>query len=641
MLRVMDERGAGAPWHELEGVPAGREVVPGLLRGLLIPGLQRSSWAKLEELLGWQTDDPLFTEVAGRLFELLPRLDTRRRARVLGFLAQKAHLVCERPAGVHRRTFLAFTGAGHRVLPMVPDRSAEVRTRAAWLLRELRGQDPAVLGALRKQAAEEPDPTALVAQLLAVGRLSGSEDPGETTGWVRPWLDHRDAHVRLAAAWAVLLVAAPDGAEGTGRRLAEIFAEIGNGRLPDVPWGYYRFTPIEQCARPLSAHPLEAAALVDGLSRHRNADLREEAVTVAGMQLRYWRHPSAHLWETVAAGLEDEAGVATEALEVFARGGTAAAPYADRLARFAKRSGLDRFGSRPDPECPSTDYAVQALVGIGDDRARAWYRGRFGSFYLSVDSLPERWAPDLLPAFRKRLSSASEAGSVSEVLEILARWGPSAAPAVPELTRLLDTPLARPAAEALGRIGPAASAAADALAALARSESLPWGGGYPPRPWQGAQTAAWAHWRVTGDPELALRVCGSAAQAGPGRPVLRYLADLGPLAAPYADAVGALLGSYGEWTRVGAAEAWWRITGDADTAVATLLPELRPLDDHLVDPLVLQTVRALGAIGRPSAVALPVLHAVIASERRYGADIRRDEELCGVTREALDRIEGP
>ncbi|MFI1279478.1 hypothetical protein ACH4U5_01725 [Streptomyces sp. NPDC020858] len=157
-----------------------------------------------------------------------------------------------------------------------------------------------------------------------------------------------------------------------------------------------------------------------------------------------------------------------------------------------------------------------------------------------------------------------------------------------------------------------------------------------PRPW-----AAWAHWRITGDPETALRVCGAAARAGLGRPVLRYLADLGPLAAPYADAVRPLLTCPGEWSRVGAAEAWWRITGDAAPAVEALLPELAPPAGHRVTPLVLRTVRALGAIGRPAAAALPVLQAVMSSRRRHGGDILRDEELFRVARKALSCIVQP
>lgn len=93
----------------------------------------------------------------------------------------------------------------------------------------------------------------------------------------------------------------------------------------------------------------------------------------------------------------------------------------------------------------------------------------------------------------------------------------------------------------------------------------------------------------------------------------------------------------GEWSRVGAAEAWWRITGDAAPAVAALLAELAPLAGHPTTPLVLRTVRILGAIGGPAAAALPALHEVTTSPRRYG-DIRVDEELHRAARQALTAI---
>lgn len=629
----MDERGAVEPWRELEGVPeAQAKVAVGLLRGLAVPGLRRSSWAKLEELLGWRSDEPLFIEVTKRLFELAPLLDARRRALVLAFLAPRAYHICRSSIGVHRRAYLAFTAGGQHVLPLVSDRSADVRTHAAWLLRTLRFEDPAAREALRRQAAAERDPMALASQLLAVAALSGSGDRAATVEWLRPRLVHRHTRVRLAAARGVLLLADPGGAEGTGRIVARAFAKIGTGSLPHAPWWPDGYPPMKRYTDRLAAHPGEAEALVEGLARRRNPSLREEAVTAAGKHLRYWRRPSAHLWETVAAGLDDERGVAGAAAAVLARSGTGAAPYADRLVRALGHAD-------------STGYAaLRALVHLEDRRALSPYLAHFGGSFPEVAALPVRWAPDLLPAFRKRLTEGPEARSVDQVLRALAQWGPASAPAVPELTALLDGPLARPAAEALGRIGPAASAAAEALARLSRRETTPWGGEreHPPRPWQGVQTAAWAYWRVTGDPEPALRIIGAAAQAGPGRAVLRYLADLGPLAAPYSGAALALLGCrHGEWTRVGAARAWWRITGDPAPAVEALLPELAPLAEHRVTELTLLTVRTLGDIGRPAAAALPALRAVLASERRYGPDILRDEELCRAAREALARIGGP
>ncbi|MFI5980018.1 hypothetical protein ACIBEA_03970 [Streptomyces sp. NPDC051555] len=635
----MNGRGAGVPWHVMEGVPAGRAEVPRLLRGLVIVGRRGKAWHRLEERLGWSTDEPLFAHAASRLFELLPDLDDRRLVRVLDFLARRGHGACRSSAGVHYMTFTVFANGGRHVLALVAHRSAEVRAGAAHVLRTIRCEDPAALGALRRQAAVEADPTALASQLLAVGVLSTLSPPSAgaaaaTAGaWLRPWLEHHQPLVRLAAAHSTLApgavgaVGAPGGAPGTGHAVARSLIAIGTGPLPEVPWWPTGYGPAERFARLLAPYPPQAAALVHALARQPDSELRGAAVMAAGARLRYWRDPAPELWEAVAAAL-DEPEVATVALDVFLRGGGAAAPYADRLVRYVERNWLR--GTRTH----SVDTAIRALVALGDDRALPWYADVQGNRFLEVDSVPDRWAPRLLPVMRRQLAAGSPARDVPEILRTVARWGPAAAAAVPELTGLLNTGLARPATEALGRIGPAAAGAAGMLAALATTTHTPWAGPL----WRGAQSAAWAHWRVTGDPEPALRVCGAAVRVGPGRPVLRYLADLGPLATAYADAVRPLMACPGEWSRVGAAEAWWRITGDATRAVEVLLPELAPLAEHAVTPLVLRTVAALGAIGRPASAALPALLAVTSSPRRYGGDAPHDEELTRAARTALTGI---
>ncbi|MDK9497225.1 hypothetical protein QEZ40_001881 [Streptomyces katrae] len=631
----MGERGAGpVAWDVLEGVPAGTEEIPGLLHGLVTVGQRRSSWRRLEAKLGWQCDTPLFAQAAAHLFVLLPRLDRRRLAQVLDFLARRGHHACLSPVGVHRRTYEVFTGAWPHVLPLVAHEAAGVRTGAAWVLRSIRCSQTAVLDALRQRAAVEDDPTALVSQLLAVGELSGDRE------WLLPWLDHGHPLVGLAAARGVL--ASPGTGTGTGgdtgtaegaagRAVARGLAAAGGQRLPDVPWWPLGFEAVQRFAELSAPHPDASAALFEAAAGHRSADLRRAAVVAAGARLRYWRDPAPELWAAVAAGLDDEPDVASASVEALAEGGAAAAPCADPLVRHVERAG-------DAAHAVATGQALRALVGMGDDRAADWYAARLGSHWLDVAPLPARWAPRLLPVFRRRLADPGrESQAVPRILRTLAEWGPAAAPAVPELVGLLATRGARAAAEALGAIGPAAAPrrAGGPLAALVTA-----GPGPGRHAWHGgAQTAAWAYWRVTGDPEPALRVCGAAVRAGLGQPVLRYLADLGPLAAPHADAVRPLLTCPGEWSRTGAAEAWWRITGDATPAVSALLPELAPLARHSVTPLVLRTVRVLGAIGGPAAAALPVLHEVASSPRRYGG-IPMDEELLGAVREALTAIEG-
>jgi hypothetical protein len=85
--------------------------------------------------------------------------------------------------------------------------------------------------------------------------------------------------------------------------------------------------------------------------------------------------------------------------------------------------------------------------------------------------------------------------------------------------------------------------------------------------------AAWAHWRVTGDPAPAL-----AALASTSAPEeLHRLGDLGPLAAGEAGRLHRLSRSKDDWVRVEAAYAHYRVTGDPGIAVALLTDVARPL----------------------------------------------------------------
>ncbi|MFG1805723.1 hypothetical protein [Streptomyces sp. NPDC049040] len=631
----MDEGEAAVHWHVLEGVPAGQEQVPRLLSGMRSPESVSTSWARLVKRLHWSTGDPLFPPIAAGLLEVLPDLDRSYRRHVLDFLAWRTHRARTDPRPADRQALASLVAGRSHVVPLLADADAGVRVRAAWFLGETASGDAEVRDALRNQAEAEADRTALVSQLIALGRLSESGAVVEES-WFLRWSGHPEALVRAGAVWAVAPMASPAGAAGLGLSAGEAFAETGVEALSDVPAWPRRHEVVSKTAERLREHPREAVALAAALSGHQKEGLRRDALAAVATQLRYWRRPSAELWEMVVAGLDDGNWVAAGALDILADGGSAVAPYADRLVDF-----VERHPSLPDVWASNAKRAIQALVGADDDRALPWYRESFGDHDLKPGLPPARWAPELLPAFRGRLGEGPDARGVPEVLRILVAWGPRAAEAVPEVVALLDTPQARPAAEALGRIGPAAGAAAEVLAALARGSRRPprqyIGACTGPR-WHGSQTAAWAHWRLTGDPQTALDVIGAAVRAGFGHPVLSHLADLGPLAARHADDIRPLLDAPGEWTRVGAAEAWWRVTGDAATAVGVLLPALRPLADHRVSPLVLRATAVLGRIGRPAAAAVPLLEAVTTAERRYGGTILADEELCRSAAEALRAI---
>ncbi|WP_282786589.1 hypothetical protein, partial [Nocardia sp. CC201C] len=136
--------------------------------------------------------------------------------------------------------------------------------------------------------------------------------------------------------------------------------------------------------------------------------------------------------------------------------------------------------------------------------------------------------------------------------------------------------------------------------------------------WHGTQTAAWAHWRVTGEPEVTLRIFGEAVETGIAVDFDR-LAELGPLAAPFADDVRKRLGSPGGWERVHAASAWWRITGDPDPALPVLLAALTPLNSGYADADCRAAARLISEIGSPATAAAPLLETVLSTERRFAS----------------------
>ncbi|MFD0268410.1 hypothetical protein ACFVGY_17815 [Streptomyces sp. NPDC127106] len=335
----------------------------------------------------------------------------------------------------------------------------------------------------------------------------------------------------------------------------------------------------------------------------------------AGAVLRL-RRPGPVAWRTIVEAACGDAEDYWKARDVLVQAGRAVVPHADRIV--ARLDELVR-----DPHDHLIGQLAFPLASVGDVRVmpalhrlavreRLW---REGSSALAA--LP---AAELLPLLRRELGVDPSGGGNACALGVLAAWGPEAAPALPEVMPCLDGPYAYDAARALGRIGPAAAAAADRLAEYATGAGRPPGpyGPDPRGPWHGVRMAAWAHSRVTGDDSLALRIYAADLASGLGSRVLPYLADFGPAAARHTDAVRALMDSPGAWARVDAAHAWWRITGDPEPAVPVLLAAVDPeWDGHVAYPTP-RAVRHLGEIGGPAAAARPVLTRLLERETRLG-----------------------
>jgi hypothetical protein len=391
-------------------------------------------------------------------------------------------------------------------------------------------------------------------------------------------------------------------------------------------------------ARPVDRDPDEDARRA--LAALESADPEERAVAeaAAAAVLTRWRLPMPDLWAAVVAALSRQDRWWRTG-RLVASGGQALRPHADTLLGLV--AGEGRFVA---------PYAAAALIGIGDARvvpfvARAigtptWWGTGLDLRDLLVPLAPH--AGDLLPAVRAALPAGTT--DTGAYLAALGGWGPASAPAVPEIVAVLDTADAVHACVALGRIGPPADAAAATLEHLASGRRRPPRRGGSPTPgWHGRQQAAWAYWRITGDAEPALSVLGDAVARGAGHAVLPFLADLGPLASGRAGRVRRLLALPGEWNRVEAAEAWWRITGDPAPAVPALLTAIGPLRERRSGPAVRAAVRLLGAIGRGAEPALPLLDAAVAGDRRHTDrrsrhPIRDDDALVHAARAAAGRI---
>ncbi|WP_405788663.1 hypothetical protein OG753_14370 [Streptomyces sp. NBC_00029] len=367
------------------------------------------------------------------------------------------------------------------------------------------------------------------------------------------------------------------------------------------------------------------------MSRVRGIDAATEAV------LRY-RRPEAWCWELVVEAVCD--GIRSRgtwnADRALTQAGPALSAHADRIAAsLKKRLGLFVRVSHHEVEA-----VTFALAGMGDLRALPGLQRLAQDPPLTYNRAHARIlaalpAAELLPTLLPGLRREPEQYHTStSMLELLAAWGPAAAPAVPEVVRYLGTPYAYDALRVLGRIGPAAAVAASRLASYATGRQGP---GHLRR------RAAWAHWRVTGDPTLALDVCGVAVRSGTAAHGLPFLAGLGPLAAAHADAVRGLMESPGAWTRVAAAHAYRRITGDPEPAVPVLLAEVDPAWTGRPAMPVLEAVRHLGEIGAPAAAAAPLLGWILAQEERLGhpfdsVRILADTAYVRTLTEALQRI---
>ncbi|GAB7037679.1 MULTISPECIES: NACHT domain-containing protein [Catenuloplanes] len=447
-----------------------------------------------------------------------------------------------------------------RLTVLLDDPEPAVRRETTWLLSRDGLPQQAVTAAIRRRWQVEDDRVTCWDLIAAFGALlERDRGAGDIRALLHALLDDADVQTGLAAVHA-LAGTDPDVPLTRTPQLLAAIRDPGVEAWRSSAWR--GASVVDGTGRLLQHDPVVATGFALAIGRGPDRAERLAGLQRAAALLAQWRTlpPALHdfLVERLA---DDDAEVRFRAAFLLACVPSPAA--ADALAALSADTAV-----RDSPEGVTVgDAAVWALARLGDARCVPLIRQRLagsrlgfapnGLFYTTpVGSCGGFWLPAVdealtpLAAHAASLVPAVRVGSSHALCRLLGAWGAVAAPAVPQLVPLLDRrDLQVTAAETLGGIGPAA---ADAAADLRRHASTP--------------AAAWAHWRVTADPALALD-----ALTGVTHPHdLRRLGDLGPLAAGEADRLRGLSRSHNDWVRNEAAYAHYRVTADPALAVAVL-----------------------------------------------------------------------
>ncbi|MFF4341144.1 hypothetical protein ACFY00_14550 [Kitasatospora sp. NPDC001540] len=561
--------------------------------------------------------------------------------------------------GVDPGWWPAWERALPHLLALLGDPLPVIRRRASRALRCCDTPGEQLLPGLLAALAAEDDPALRLDLLLTLGRAARREPAGphgpEALGLLRALLADGDS---LQERHAALLALVPEEPELPAGHAELLVAAL---RDPDArQWAEQgALTRVYSRTTALFAAPGPAAAFVRALLRdHPDAAHRAAALEQAGALLAEWRSPTADLLPVLAARLDDPAPeVRRLALDLLACLGPAAVtPHADRIAALLE-------------DDPVADTALWALARGGDPRCVPALRGApagFGSsgqhFGLGVRghwpvlpalhevlALLPGHAQDLMPVVEQELARQGDRTVAHRFGTVLAGWGTASRTAVERLLDLLAEELSwAPAAGALALLGPGvlgADAAARAREMLYARMNGADGGtdtGAGAGAGAGAGTAAWACWRLGGDPEAAV----DALAAHLHRPAaLRMLADLGPHAARCAGRLRVRAADRDAWVGVEAAGALWAATGEAEAAVPALLSALRGLEEGRHLPVMPTAVRQLARIGPAARPAAPLLRAALAGDRRLRSNAAwrgfvEDEELRTAAAEALVAVQG-
>lgn len=553
------------------------------------------------------------------LVELVSSPDTADRIGLLDLLERLVH-----EANTVTEVDPGWPGAWAAALPallaLLDDPAVDVRREVTSTLSAAVSDADAIVPELRARWDGEDDAAVRLGTVLAAGDLASgctARVLPETLLWLRDLRASDDAQLRLAADAALSAAVAaqrPDPAAAAGALRGDIAV------WRDVPWvggtgpdlvpyfGGGASRLLGWIAARIKDDPSARLDLCAAFIGDADADRRIGAVRVAAQLLTELRSPVERLLPGLSALCADASPAARSyaVLLIAALDEGDPGPLAARLGDGAplSRHGDARISDlaawglawRRDPRC--VPYLVERLAGtppLTDAYSGSVFTTSPPSILYSLAPLSGH-ADVLLPAIRARMDDPDTGRTLARALE---EWGEAAAPAVPELVRLLGTGAAVQAAATLAAIGPAASGAAEALRR---------GGGR-----EHEAPFAWTLFKVTGDPAPLLSVVDALP---PDRGWARLLAGLGERAAAHAGRLRPLMDSRDDWTRVEAARAYHAVTGDAETASQPLCREIYDLARGEYLPVRWAAMRHLAAMGSAPSTLGWALRAIADSDRR-------------------------